>query len=65
LRFAGILVPLSTSQVETFIEYCLEFPYVRVDYFSVGRKFFKVVAAFRYSEFGEQFCGYLLQRVLV
>jgi len=24
--WAGILVPLSTSQVEYFFEYCLEFP---------------------------------------
>jgi len=33
---AGILVPLSTSQVEHFVEYCLEFPFRRVDFFFEG-----------------------------
>jgi len=53
---AGILVPLSTSQVEHFVEYCLEFPFRRVDFFFEGRKFpfDKVVFALRYSKFGEQ-----------
>jgi len=53
---AGILVPLSTSQVEHFVEYRFEFPFCRADFFFEGRKFpfDKVVFAFRYSKFGEQ-----------
>jgi len=37
--WAGILVPLSTSQVEHFVECCLKFRFSRMEFVSEGRKF--------------------------